>query len=367
MSRPRVAVIFGGTSSEHAISCLTAGGVLSAIDRERYDVIGLGITRSGRWIVVDDASLSELRLVDGRLPELTEDATDAILLRSSSGTDLAVRQSSALSELGPVDVAFALLHGPFGEDGTIQGMFEMMGTRYVGAGVLASAVGMDKVFMKLVLSASGLPVGPFVAILPAEWQRDRDACLEAVAALHYPVFVKPARGGSSLGISRVDRADQLAAAVELAQQYDPKVIVEEGITEAREFECGVLGGTDGDPATASVVGEVRLHSGFYDFDAKYLPDEQVELDVPADVDAEIAEHVQQLAVRTFEALGCEGLARVDVFLTRDRKVLVNEINTMPGFTATSMFPRLWAASGVEYPELVDRLLQLALQRPVGLR
>ena len=155
--------------------------------------------------------------------------------------------------------------------------------------------------------------------------------------------------------------------MELAQQYDPKVIVEEGITEAREFECGVLGGTDGDPATASVVGEVRLHSGFYDFDAKYLPDEQVELDVPADVDAEIAEHVQQLAVRTFEALGCEGLARVDVFMTRDRKVLVNEINTMPGFTATSMFPRLWAASGVEYPELVDRLLQLALQRPVGLR
>ncbi len=367
MSRPRVAVIFGGTSSEHAISCLTAGGVLSAIDRERYDVIGLGITRSGRWIVVDDSSLAELRVIGGRLPELTEDAADAILLRSSSGTDLVVRQSSALSELGPVDVAFALLHGPFGEDGTIQGMFEMMGTRYVGAGVLASAVGMDKVFMKLVLSASGLPVGPFVAILPAEWRRDRDACLEAVAALHYPVFVKPARGGSSMGISRVDEADQLTAAVELAQQYDPKVIVEEGITGAREFECGVLSAADGGPAESSVVGEVRLHSGFYDFEAKYLPDEQVELDVPATVDADISEHVRQLAVRTFEALGCEGLARVDVFLTRDRKVLVNEINTMPGFTATSMFPRLWAASGVEYPELVDRLLQLALQRPVGLR
>jgi D-alanine-D-alanine ligase len=367
MSRPRVAVIFGGTSSEHAISCLTAGGVLSAIDRDRYDVMGIGITRSGRWVVVEDASLAELRVVGGQLPELTEDAADAVLLRSETGTDVAVRQSSALARLGRVDVAFALLHGPFGEDGTIQGMFEMMGTRYVGAGVLASAVGMDKVFMKLVLSASGLPVGPFVPILPAEWRRDRDACLEAVAALHYPVFVKPARGGSSLGISRVDDHDGLVAAVELAQQYDPKVIVEEGITGAREFECGVLAGTDGQAPEASVIGEVRLHSGFYDFDAKYLPEEQVELLVPAEVDPDVAEQVRQLAVRTFDALGCEGLARVDVFLTRDRKVIVNEINTMPGFTATSMFPRLWAATGVEYPELVDRLLQLALQRPVGLR
>ncbi|HEY5846879.1 MAG TPA: D-alanine--D-alanine ligase family protein [Microlunatus sp.] len=365
--KPRVAVIFGGTSSEHAISCLTAGGVLSAIDRDRYEVVGLGITRSGRWVVVDDASMAQLRLVDGRLPELTEDAADAVLLRSSSGTDLAVRESSALSQLGPVDVAFALLHGPFGEDGTIQGLFEMMGTRYVGAGVLASAVGMDKIFMKLVLSASGLPVGPFVPVVPAEWRRDRDACLEAVEALHYPVFVKPARGGSSLGISRVDATEELVAAIELAQQFDPKVIVEEAIVGAREFECGVLGHPDGGSAEASAVGEVRLHSGFYDFDAKYLPGEQVELDVPARVDPDIAEQVQALAIRTFEALGCEGLARVDVFLTRDQKVIINEINTMPGFTATSMFPRMWAASGVDYPELVDRLLQSALQRPVGLR
>jgi D-alanine-D-alanine ligase len=360
-------VIFGGTSSEHAISCLTAGGVLTAIDRNRYEVIGLGITRSGRWIVVDDASLAELRLVDGRLPELTEDAADVVLLRSASGADVAVRNSSALSKLGPVDVAFALLHGPFGEDGTIQGLFEMMGTRYVGAGVLASAVGMDKIFMKLVLSASGLPIGPFVPILPAEWSRDRVACLEAVAALRYPVFVKPARGGSSLGISRVDDAGELAAAVEFARGFDPKVIVEEGMVGAREFECGVLAHPDNGAAEASAVGEVRLHSGFYDFEAKYLPEEQVELDVPARVDADIAEEVQRLAVRTFEALGCEGLARVDVFLTRDQKVIINEINTMPGFTATSMFPRMWAASGVDYPELVDRLLQSALRRPVGLR
>ena len=370
-TRPRVAVIFGGISSEHQISCLTAGGVLSAIDRDRYDVIGVGITKSGRWIVVDEESMARLTVVDGRLPELTEQAADAILLRGSEGTDLAVRggagHSAGLTRLGPVDVAFSLLHGPFGEDGTIQGLFEMMGTRYVGAGVLASAVGMDKVFMKLVLAASGLPVGPFVAVRPDEWRRDRGACLEAVAALHFPVFVKPSRGGSSLGISRVEDADGLVAAIESAQRYDPKVIVEEGVVGARELECGVLGDPHGGPPEASVVGEVRLHSGFYDFEAKYLPAEQVELDVPADLDSELADQVRALAVRTFEALDCEGLARVDVFCTRDRKIIVNEVNTMPGFTSTSMFPRLWAAAGVDYPELVDRLLQLALRRPIGLR
>ncbi len=240
VERPRVAVIFGGTSSEHQISCLTAGGVLSAIDRSRYDVIGVGITRSGRWIVVDDASTRELTVVDGRLPELTEEAADAILLRGTTGTDLAVRDTSAhsdgLSRLGPVDVAFSLLHGPFGEDGTIQGLFEMMGTRYVGAGVLASAVGMDKIFMKLVLAASGLPVGPFVAVRPEEWRRDPDACLEAVAALHFPVFVKPSRGGSSLGISKVDERSQLTAAIEEARKFDPKIIIEQAFVDARELE-----------------------------------------------------------------------------------------------------------------------------------
>ena len=179
--------------------------------------------------------------------------------------------------------------------------------------------------------------------------------------------MKPARGGSSLGISRVDGPEELVAAIESARTYDPKVIVEEGIIGARELECGVLGDPDGGPPAASELGEIRLHSGFYDFDAKYLPEEQVELDVPAEVDAEIAEEVQRLAVRTFEAIGCEGLARVDVFVTPHRKVIVNEINTMPGFTAHSMFPRMWAATGVDYPELVDRLLQLALRRPVGLR
>ena len=367
--RTRVAVVFGGVSSEHGVSCLTAAGVVGAIDRERYDVVGLGITPTGRWAVLEPETIGRLQVSDGRLPELSENPSDAMLLRGELGSELAVRETGALTALGPVDVAFSLLHGPFGEDGTIQGLFEMMGTRYVGAGVLASAVGMDKHYMKLVLSASGLPVGPFVAITPGEWRRDSAACVEAVDAMHYPVYVKPARGGSSLGISRVESSADLSAAVEFAQRYDPKVIVEQGFVDARELECGVLGGFGDAEARASEIAEIRVHSasGFYDFEAKYLPEEQVDLDVPAQVEPGIAEEVRSLAIKTFDAIGCEGLARVDVFLTRELRIVVNEINTMPGFTAHSMFPRMWAATGLDYPALVDHLLQLGLQRAVGLR
>jgi D-alanine-D-alanine ligase len=368
-SRHRVAVVFGGTSSEHGVSCLTAAGVLSALDRDRFDVVGIGITRTGRWILVDSETISRLGVTNGRLPELSENAAEAMLMRVSSGSELAVREQSVLSHLGPVDVALALLHGPFGEDGTIQGLFEMMGTRYVGAGVLASAVGMDKHYLKLVLAASGLPIGPFIAITAAEWRRDRTACLETISALHYPLFVKPARGGSSLGITKVDEAAGLERAIEVAHAYDPKIIIEQGFVGARELECGVLDDLDGGSPLASVVAEVRIHSasGFYDFEAKYLPEEQVDLDVPADIRPELVDQVQQLAIKTFEAIGCEGLARVDVFVTHDGMVVINEINTMPGFTPHSMFPRMWAASGVPYPELVERLITLALRRPVGLR
>jgi D-alanine-D-alanine ligase len=376
--RVRVALVFGGVSSEHSVSCLTAGGVFSALDRDRYEVLGVGITRTGRWVLVDEDTLRALEVVDGRLPELSEDAPDAVLMTHGPGSRLAVRDDvsyggvdrhSALSWLGPVDVAFSLLHGPFGEDGTIQGLFEMMGTRYIGAGVLSSAVGMDKHYMKLVLSASGLPVGPFVTVTPHDWLRDPAACRDAIATLRYPLFVKPARGGSSVGISKVDDDAGLEAAIALAQQHDPKVVVEEGFVDARELECGVLSDVAGGPPQASQIAEIRVHSpsGFYDFDAKYLPEEQVDLDVPALVEPQVADEVRALAVRTFEAIGCEGLARVDVFLTHDHRVVVNEINTMPGFTAHSMFPRMWAASGLDYPALVDRLITLALQRPVGLR
>ncbi len=368
-TRTRVAVVFGGASSEHQVSCLTAAGVVGVLDPRQFDVVGIGITRSGRWISVPPEAITALGITDGRLPELNEDAADAVLLRASAGSELAVRERSALQHVGPIDVAISLLHGPFGEDGTIQGLFEMMGTRYVGAGVLASAIGMDKHFMKLVLSASGLPIGPFVPITPAEWARDPAACLEAVAALNYPLFVKPARGGSSLGISRVDDESELTAAIELAQRHDPKIIVEQGFVGARELECGVLADLEGAAPRASAVAEIRVarDGGFYDFEAKYLPDEHVGLDVPADIDAETADEVRRLAVRTFEAIGCEGLARVDMFWTGDGSLVVNEINTMPGFTPHSMFPRMWAASGVPYPELVEHLIRLAQQRPLGLR
>jgi D-alanine-D-alanine ligase len=367
--RIRVAVIFGGTSAEHGVSCLTAAGVVAAIDPERYDVVGVGITRSGRWVIADAELMAGLRVTDGRLPEVEEQAADAVLLRSAIGSDLAVRQDSALAQLGPVDLGFSLLHGPFGEDGTIQGLFEMMGTRYVGAGVLASAVGMDKHYMKLVFQASGLPVGPFVAITPAQWERNKAACLEAADALTYPLFVKPARGGSSLGISKVDDRGSLAQAIEVARGFDPKVVVEQGFVGAREIECGVLDALDHGLPQASEVAEIRMHteSGFYDFSAKYLPEEQVALDVPAAVPPRVADKVRELAVQAFQALGCEGLARVDVFVTADGRVVLNEINTMPGFTSHSMFPRMWAASGMDYAQLVERLIQLALTRPVGLR
>lgn len=387
--RPRVVVVFGGQSSEHGVSCLTAAGVLSAIDPERYDVIGLGITRSGRLVVATPEILARLTVVDDRLPELTEDAADAVLLRGEAGSELARRDvggqaatpgaeggavsghdgAGSLAGLGVIDVAFSLLHGPYGEDGTIQGMFEMMGVRYVGAGVLASAVGMDKHFMKLVFAASGLPIGPYVLIDPRKWATDRAAALDPVNALDYPLFVKPARGGSSLGIRKVDRPADLEDAIEFAGSFDPKVIIEQGFVAARELECGVLQSVDGGPPEVSEVAEIRMRteSGFYDFEAKYLPEEQVELDVPTELDPVLAIQLKNMAAATFDAIGCEGLARVDFFLTNERKLVVNEINTMPGFTEHSMFPRVWAASGLNYPELVDRLLQLALHRPLGLR
>jgi D-alanine-D-alanine ligase len=305
------------------------------------------------------------------MPELTEDAADAMLVPGAAGGELVRRTAggTGLAAMGPIDVAFSLLHGPFGEDGTIQGLFEMMGTRYVGAGVLASAVGMDKHYMKLIFAAAGLPVGPYVVITPAEWQRDREQALKAVSQLRYPLYVKPTRNGSSIGITKVTDEAELENAIEFAHRYDPKVIIEQGFEQARELECGVLQSLDGGIPQVSAVAEIRMHtaSGFYDFEAKYLPEEQVDLDVPAELEPEVAAEMQVIAVRAFESIGCEGLARVDFFLTADGRLMINEINTMPGFTEHSMFPRVWAASGLDYPSLIDRLLRLALHRPVGLR
>ena len=362
--------MFGGRSSEHAISCVTAGSVLKAIDPDRYDVVPIGITPDGRW-VLESGDPERLAITGSdKLPEVDGSRATVALSNGDGRSRLVVHEATSVPEtLGEVDVVFPLLHGPWGEDGTIQGLLEMAGVRYVGAGVLASAVGMDKHYMKVVFQAHGLPVLPYTVITGRQWETDPAAAREAVDGLGYPVFVKPCRGGSSIGISKVHDASQLDDAVEEARRHDPKVLVEAAAEGGREVECGVIGGLDNEAPKASVVAEINIDGSheFYDFAAKYLPEEHTELTVPADLPDHLAERVRELSVQAFEALSCEGLARVDFFVVPGDRIVINEINTMPGFTPSSMFPRLWAASGLDYPALVDRLLELAMRRGTGLR
>jgi D-alanine-D-alanine ligase len=369
--RPRVAVLFGGRSSEHAISCVTAGSVLQAIDRQKYDVIPIGIAKDGRWVLesghpdrLSIGSADALPEVDGSLPVLS------IAQDGGAGAMVVHEQGKLPHALGSVDVVFPVLHGPFGEDGTIQGLLEIADVRYVGSGVLASAVGMDKHYMKVAFAAAGLPLLPYVVVTDRQWRADPHSARDSVAALGFPVFVKPCRGGSSIGISKVRSLDELDDAMEEARRWDPKVIVEAAAGDgAREIECGVIESPGDAAPETSVVAEIVVEGDhdFYDFAAKYLPEESTRLHVPADIEDALAAQVRALSAAAFEALSCEGLARVDFFLLADGRVVINEINTMPGFTPTSMFPRMWAESGVPYPELVDRLLQLALNRRTGLR
>jgi D-alanine--D-alanine ligase len=364
--RIRVAVVFGGRSSEHAISCITAGSVMAAIDRDRYDVVPVGIARDGRWVLTPGDQ--RLAIESGRLPEVTGEGTALALPFDPEARGLMVVEPGKVpSTLGEVDVVIPLLHGPYGEDGTIQGMLELAGIRYVGAGVLASAAGMDKAFMKAIWAGQGLPVGPYVVVKDRDWRRERKRMIDAIKELGWPVFVKPARAGSSMGISKVDVEDALEEAVETAREHDPKVIVEAAIA-GREIECGVIEGLDDGPPEASLPSEVNVSAGhdFYDFEAKYL-DDGLRLDIPPHVPSAVIEEVRRLAVQAFDALGCEGLARVDFFYTPAGKIVLNEINTMPGFTPASAFPKMWAATGLDYPALVDRLIQIALRRSTGLR
>jgi D-alanine-D-alanine ligase len=369
-ARPRVAVVFGGRSSEHAISCLTAAGVLRAIDRDRYDVVPVGITTDGRWVLAEDDPKA-LESVGDQLPAVDPSGAGVVVpLSTSDRTLIGLAAGQVPRALGRVDVVLPLLHGPFGEDGTLQGLLELGDVPYVGSGVLASAASMDKHYMKVLLAGHGLPVGPYRVVTPRAWERGRSQVLDDLRGLGFPVFVKPARAGSSIGITRVDAAGGvpgLVAAVEQARTHDPKVVVEAAIA-GRELECGVLQDLDG-TARASELGEIEVGAGrqFYDFSAKYIDEGAVRLSTPADVPERIRGRVQELAVRAFEVMGCEGLARVDVFYTPSGEVVINELNTMPGFTAHSMYPRMWAASGVDYPALVDRLLRLALTRRTGLR
>lgn len=362
--RIRVAVVFGGRNSEHAVSIMGAGSVLKALDPAVYEVIPIGIAPDGRWVLASDDQCYEIE--GTKLPEVERTGAE-IALPSGSGSLVALEPGDIPRRLGEVDVVFPLLHGPFGEDGTIQGLLEMAGVRYVGSGVLASAVGMDKAFMKALLAHAGLPIGRHVVVRDRDWRRDRERVLKETEELGWPVFVKPARAGSSQGISKAHDVDELERAIEHAREHDPKVLVEAAIV-GREVECAVLSQLDDDPPKASMPGEILVHGEheFFDFEAKYYP-EHMSLAVPADIPDEAAERLREMAVRAFEALGCEGLARVDFFYTPDGELILNEINTLPGFTSLSVAPQLWAASGLSYPELIDHLIRLALERPVGLR
>ncbi len=348
MNRTRVAVILGGRSSEHAISCISARSIVEALDPARYEVTAVGIGRDGRWVQNAERSLGILEQ-NGPLPEVSAAAPAADLTASLD-----------------VDVVFPVLHGPWGEDGTVQGLLETMGVPYVGSGVLASAVAMDKGFMKATLAEAGLDVGRYVVITDRQWRCDAAGALDRVAELGLPAFVKPARAGSSLGIVKVKYAETLREAIESARKHDPRVIVEAAVERAREVECGVLVDADGTPR-ASRCAEIIVNERheFYDFEAKYL-DDSATLVVPADLPDGVEDRVREMAVQAFDALGCDGLARADFFVRRDGTIVVNEVNTMPGFTSISMYPRMWAATGVAYPDLVDRLVADALRKGTGL-
>lgn len=351
--KTKVAVVFGGRSSEHMVSCLSAGSVLPHLDRDRFDVVPVGITEAGAWVIgADDTKALETR--DRQLP--TVDALVPV-----SGSELVpVAPNDVLAE---VDVVFPVLHGAWGEDGTIQGLMELADIPYVGPGVLASAVAMDKEFTKRLLKGVGLPVGEFVVL-----RRDQDTLTEADRErLGLPVFVKPARAGSSVGISKVVDWAHLDSAITLARKTDPKVIIEAAVS-GREVECGVLEFPDG-RVEASLPAELRVVGGavdWYDFDAKYL-DDVCEFDIPAKLDEHVSRDLRAMAVTAFNALDCQGLARVDFFVTDYDELVVNEVNTMPGFTPISMYPRMWAETGLDYPTLLTTLVETAIARGTGLR
>jgi D-alanine-D-alanine ligase len=385
----RVAVVFGGRGPEHAVSCMGAGSMLRWIDRDRYEVVPIGITRDGRWVLAADEP-SRLEAAGRELPSVESVAQpdSQVVPWAAPGRQSAPRPASAGSAiatsdaahiphlLGEVDVVLPVLHGPFGEDGTLQGLLETAGIRYVGAGVLSSAVSMDKEYMKLIFAARGLPVAPHVVVRERDWQPgeatttadpERKRVLDAIAELGWPLFVKPARGGSSIGTSKAYDSDQLEQAILTARSYDPKVLVEAAVDGA-EVECAVLEGLDGGPPDTSLPCQLVISGGeeFYDFEAKYL-DEATDIVIPAQIPGEAIEEVRAMAAAAFTAASCEGLARVDFFYTPDGQILVNEINTIPGLAPMSGFPRMWDASGLPFPALIDRLLQTALRKRPGLR
>ncbi len=346
----RVGIIFGGRSGEHEVSVTSAASIFKHIDREKYEPVAIRIEKDGRWTLPDQ-------------PPTAMSAAEVIQNARAKGPQAGDAQANdpMLAAL-KLDVVFPVLHGPYGEDGTVQGLLELANVAYVGPGVLASAAGMDKAVMKVLFIARGLPVCPWHGFVRPEWERDRDGVLTRIAALGLPVFVKPANLGSSVGISKVKTREELVPAIELALQFDRKVVVEAAVPNAREIECAVLGNDD---PTTSVPGEILPSREFYDYEAKYL-DADSQTVIPADLPAAMVADVQRLSIAAFRAIDAAGLGRVDFLLSRDSgEIYLNEINTMPGFTTISMYSKMWEATGLGYTALVDQLIQLALARHAG--
>jgi D-alanine-D-alanine ligase len=355
----RVGVIFGGRSGEHEVSLMSARSVMDALDRDRYVIVPVGIDKQGRWLTGDVmAALAEGG--QGQPAALLPDPHSSGLMK----IEMADMKPACLSAVTELDVIIPVLHGPYGEDGTVQGLLELAGLPYVGAGVVGSAVGMDKAIFKQVMIASGIPVLPWLLFTSLDWANRPEAILDEIeASLRYPLFVKPANLGSSVGISKCASRDDLAEGLSFAAVYDRRIVVEQGIN-ARELEVSVLGNEE---PIASVVGEIRPRREFYDYVAKYMAepgsDDESELIIPANLEPAIADEVKALAVQAYQAIDCAGLGRVDLMMDRDNgRLYMNEINTIPGFTRISMYPKLWEASGISYPELLDRLIDLALER-----
>ncbi len=385
MKKLRIGVLFGGRSGEHEVSLLSAASVLKAIDRKKYEVVPIGITKDGHWVTASDAqrlltgeSAPEGRHLRAGDPDATPAA--AVLARGESVIVPPVPSANQTGSLVPfetdstalhpsqsplnLDVIFPVLHGTFGEDGTIQGLLELTGIAYVGSGVLGSATGMDKDVMKRLFAAAKLPIPKHVSFLRADWESGPKKTIAKIeAALKYPLFVKPANLGSSVGITKAHNRKELTSAIDLAASYDRKIVVEQAVGgksgKARELEVAILGN---DNPQASVVGEIVPGKEFYDYEAKYLT-EGSDLILPAKITKAQSKQIQQMAIAAFKACDCSGLARVDFLMDpRSQRIYLNEINTLPGFTSISMYPKLWAASGIAYPDLIDRLIQLALER-----
>jgi len=354
--KPRVGIIFGGRSGEHQISLLSARSIVAAIDRTQYDVTLVGIDTSGRWHLLDQPAFEELTA--GTLPSL-QGAGEEVLLPAAPRPGGLVRLASGKAPQPGLDVIFPALHGTFGEDGCIQGLLELADVAYVGSGVLGSALGMDKVVQKRLLHAAGIPIVPFLAMTRSELREQPDVPAAWVEKLGLPVFVKPANMGSSVGVTKVSSPEQLAAAISTALEYDNKILVEEGL-DAREIECAVLGN---DAPEASVPGEICPNDEFYSYEAKYVDEKGAVLVIPAPLTDEQTATVRSLAVRVFRELDSAGMARVDFLLDRKTgEIHVNELNSIPGFTTISMYPKLWEASGLSYPELINKLIALAIER-----